>query len=311
MSPKDHGELDILPRLAAPEQRSVGVSQIERRARDLSGREVSRVFAKRRNYVVYTAIVEGDPDASEGARDEEVFIQFSDDVDEATEQMARLAPLTGLRQKLDYLSRGLPKTRCYHLGQIGWAMRLGLEGQEGDAREVLAGAILTATEERARIGRRLYLSYALRYAFGGAAVLGTGAWALCSFAGNGAGGCDLLGGAAAGAMGALLSISMAIRGRTVAPDHDVETNRWDAILRLTMGTLSAAALILLLTSTIIGPVSINGSDFSGAGLADSWRAVLAVGFAAGFLERLVPDLLESRMHQRPTASELANTASPG
>jgi hypothetical protein len=54
--------------------------------------------------------------------------------------------------------------------------------------------------------------------------------------------------------------------------------------------ISAAVLFLLLNSGVVANIDAGGVALSGAKM--QWQVALIVGFAAGFLERLVPDLLE-------------------
>ena len=45
-------------------------------------------------------------------------------------------------------------------------------------------------------------------------------------------------------------------------------------------------------SGILPNLTIGNANFSGSGL--NWEMVLVIGFVGGFLERLVPDLLEKK-----------------
>lgn len=65
----------------------------------------------------------------------------------------------------------------------------------------------------------------------------------------------------------------------------------DASVRLLIGIISASIFFLLLSSGMLTNFQIGAVNFSGAEL--QWQAVLLVGFVAGFLERLVPDLLNA------------------
>jgi multisubunit Na+/H+ antiporter MnhB subunit len=99
----------------------------------------------------------------------------------------------------------------------------------------------------------------------------------------------------AGLVGAAFSIALAIRGRTVALDTDLIDNVTDGTLRLLIGVVAAGVLLLLLASGILPNLTIGNANFSGSGL--NWQMVLVVGFVGGFLERLVPDLLEKKNPQ--------------
>jgi hypothetical protein len=98
---------------------------------------------------------------------------------------------------------------------------------------------------------------------------------------------DLWRAAAAGAVGAFFSISLAIRSRTVLPDLLRTSNMMDAVLRLTIGFIAGAVVMALIRA---GFVDLHfGDDIRST---EGVLGVLIVGFIAGFSERLVPDLLE-------------------
>jgi hypothetical protein len=92
---------------------------------------------------------------------------------------------------------------------------------------------------------------------------------------------------------------MGLTGRTIQTDLHPRDNILDAILRIMIGTIAGAVLVLLLQTKFIGALTTAGGS-TGAitaaggqiGLIEDWRTILVVGFVAGFLERLVPDLLE-------------------
>jgi hypothetical protein len=69
-------------------------------------------------------------------------------------------------------------------------------------------------------------------------------------------------------------------------------NVTDGTLRLVIGVISAGVILLLFASGILPSLRIGDANFSGGKL--TWQMVLVVGFVGGFLERLVPDLLEKK-----------------
>jgi hypothetical protein len=69
----------------------------------------------------------------------------------------------------------------------------------------------------------------------------------------------------------------------------------DGTLRLLIGVISAGVLLMLLASGILPSLKIGDANISGSTL--TWQMVLVIGFVGGFLERLVPDLLEKRNSQ--------------
>jgi hypothetical protein len=112
--------------------------------------------------------------------------------------------------------------------------------------------------------------------------------------------------AKAGLVGAAFSIALAIRGRTVALDTDLLDNVTDGTLRLLIGVISAGVLLLLLACGILPSLKIGDANFSGSTL--TWQMVLVIGFVGGFLERLVPDLLEKK---NPQGNDNNTTAGAG
>ena len=170
-----------------------------------------------------------------------------------------------------------------------------------------------ATEERACLGRQFYMISA-------GAVAAVLALILMGIGGNLTGGATqtgmLLLSSGAGALGAVLSIFIALRNRTVAPDQDWQTNIIDGAARIGIGVISAFALHLLLTSgfltnAIAGGFTLteNGAGTTGVSIKSRLEIRFAGRICRGFLERMVPDLLEK---SRPPVgpSEKAKTTDP-
>jgi hypothetical protein len=119
---------------------------------------------------------------------------------------------------------------------------------------------------------------------------------------------DLWLAAKAGLIGAAFSIALAIRGRTVALDTELLDNVTDGTLRLLIGVISAGVLLLLLACGILPSLKIGDAQFGGKDL--TWQMVLVIGFLGGFLERLVPDLLEKKNSQSNGSNTPAGAAAP-
>jgi hypothetical protein len=65
--------------------------------------------------------------------------------------------------------------------------------------------------------------------------------------------------------------------------------------------ISAAVLFLLLSSGVVTSINAGTVPLTGGNIP--WQVAIIVGFAAGFLERLVPDLLErSALPSKPAAT---------
>jgi hypothetical protein len=161
-----------------------------------------------------------------------------------------------------------------------------LENNIVKGKEILEGAIENVTSLLERHGRLCYLQASAK-----AVLYITLAWIICMAA-------TVLGwlnntlltsvatAVFSGATGALLSVAIGIRNRTVALDGDPSGNRMEATVRITIGVISAAVLYLLFTEKFFSLFGLAADK------ADDLRAPLLIGFAGGFLERLVPDLLE-------------------
>jgi hypothetical protein len=249
------------------------VKDIRKGATDFRGQKVDYVFFKRSEYAIYKA----------GSK---VMIQLADDDARANKQVADIANLLPLRDQLQYLAAGIYSPhRCY-FGQIAEAIQLGLEGQADVAKKILGEAVDDAISIRQRNGRICYLRVAGYFAAGFAipiACLTLLLTLILHLNQN-----ELVIGLAtsgAGSIGALLSIAMAIRSRTVAIDGDATANIMEAFGRILIGVISAAALYLIMTSNLKLPIQYNGQ-------IDLWHYILLIGFAGGFLERLLPDLLQ-------------------
>jgi hypothetical protein len=244
------------------------VRGIRKRATDFHGEKVEHVFFKRSHYAIYKA----------GSK---VAIQLSDDDVLATKQVAEIANLLPLRDKLQYLAAGIYNPHSCYYGQIAEAIRLGLEGQAEVGKKILDEAVDNAMSIRERNGRICYLKVAGYVAAAFVTMI------VCMTLFLPPGQNDIvaaLSASGAGSIGALLSIAIGIRSRTVAIDGDARANFMEAFGRILIGVISAAALVLIVIS--------NAKNVPDPSTAEYWRFALLIGFAGGFLERLVPDLLQ-------------------
>jgi hypothetical protein len=96
---------------------------------------------------------------------------------------------------------------------------------------------------------------------------------------------------AGGTLGAMFSIAVGLRGRTVLIDLQNRMNIFDAVLRMLIGAIAGGLLMCLLLSRFLDNVVQAEQLRPDAG--DKYNALLVfiVGFFGGFFERLVPDLL--------------------
>ena len=75
------------------------------------------------------------------------------------------------------------------------------------------------------------------------------------------------------------------------------------MLRLSIGVICAGVLVLLVNCNLLPRLTIGDISFSDH--APAPQIVLIIGFLAGFLERLVPDLLEKATNSTKGKPHLA------
>jgi hypothetical protein len=266
---------------AAVDAADMKVADIRKNRSDSRGEKIDFVFFRRKDYVIYRS----------GAK---IFVHYADDEDKARKQVADTADLLPLRGRLQYLMRDINAPHAYHW-QIAEAFRLGLDGQKERAKETLEVAIANILAKRVSRGRTWYIVCSGGVA-ATVAVLTALAAIWCPFftasGQSGSGLPHLLMATGSGAMGALLSTAIALRARAVATDGDLTSNLVDSCVRILIGVISAAALYLLLDSNLLEGLSLT-PEALGAGRI--WQIAMLAGFVAGFLERLVPELLENKL----------------
>jgi hypothetical protein len=277
------------------------VADIRLNGEDPAGARIAEVYARNPpHYAVYRT-------------SERVLAWFADDPAEAGAQRARLARLNPARGAINGLVDGWrtgpaheqARARRYERG-VADALVMALEGP-GDAEAADAAALLDQIKADVLAERtsRACLQYVL-------AALAATLWAilllillgpvmrwLAPLAGGACAGGETAGavrlGAGAGAAGALFSIGLFVQNRTVLPDLAWRDNSLDAALRVLIGTIAGGVLICLLGTGLVS-LTLAGRtlDFTGleaAKLIGGWMTVAVAGFAAGFSEQLVPDLL--------------------
>ena len=115
-------------------------------------------------------------------------------------------------------------------------------------------------------------------------------------------------GAQAGLFSAVLSIAIGIRRRTVALDIGVAGNLSDTALRLSIGAVSGGTLVQLFAT---GPLPSLHTLKGEQDAVQTMTFALLLGIIAGFVEQLVPSLLEDQAHKFRNGDEKTSAPSAG
>ncbi|MBL8893861.1 MAG: hypothetical protein JNJ53_04620 [Rhizobiales bacterium] len=252
---------------------------------DSTGSKIENVYSKvSGTYAVYRT-------------PERVVIQYADDEKLGGEQRLALAPLNPIRGQIHGLVDGWrhsaspEKASAARLfdRRVADALIVALQGDQTHALDLLIDVKADVLEERTSVARTQYLLVA--FACGVALIL-----VLALVAANWLSLSEtirpLLIGAAVGTVGALFSISLAIRSRSILTDLQSRDNAVDAGLRILIGAISAVVLFSIIQSELV-KIQFGSTAVALASMTTAQGIAIAVvvAFAAGFSERLIGDLL--------------------
>jgi hypothetical protein len=241
--------------------------------------------------------------------DRRVMIQFADADVEAGKleqwQRAQLAPLTPLRGRINGLidfwrdeGDAFQRAKVERFDRrVADALIVALEGNAVHARALLIAILDDIMADRRTKARYWYLAMA------GSVMLATYAavgifwflsqavcWNSCPPRLLSSETANISNAVLGGALGAFFSISTALHRRTLRTDLHMRSNLLDAILRMIVGILSAAVLIMLMASNLVTAFSLGRTSIE-VSTGSNWMLFFIIGFIGGFSERLVADLL--------------------
>lgn len=224
-----------------------------------------------------------------------VMVQFADDPALGAEQRQSLAPINPLRGRLngtlDEWRNGRNEKRAQRAARfdrrIADALTMALQGHGDQAEQLLLGIEQDLTNERTSTARFQYLIWASLAALAtiilitvttnrlNGGLFDASSWRLWYAAGI-------------GTIGALFSIAIGIRNRSIVAELISRDNIADACLRVLIGAVGAAVLMAFILSGAI-TFTVGGATV-GPGAINPYL-IICTAFIAGFLERLVPDML--------------------
>jgi hypothetical protein len=236
---------------------------------------------------------------------ERIVIQYADDQVQGADQRKSLSEVCITRGTIDSLldelrdtedPNRLKRARRYERRLVD-ALALGLQGQTNSASIEMERLKQDLVEERRSGSRQAYLAASLAVGVGLILLIALFSSSLFNFGlpnDRRSVSASMWFSAAVGTVGAFCSTALAIRNREIEPSISVRDTMVDAGLRMLVGALSGALLYALIKvgafGLSVGNARIDGNAAflsSGSG----WLLVLLVAFVAGFLERLVPNLL--------------------
>lgn len=223
---------------------------------------------------------------------EGVQAQLTADPEKRAELRAKLLPLGVERAKLQALLSGWSRRHSYDLS-IATALQLALDGDGNpdatkSATQILQDAREAIVNERAIAGKGQYARFTLAMAVPVLLGLFLAEYVVFSDTDN------FWMGTRAGVIGAIMSIALGLRQRTVLLDIGWAGNLWDSVLRLIIGAISGGTLVLLFSTGLLPTLTTaQGVQTPPSGIM-SMQFIVLLGIMAGFAEKLVPNLLEEQ-----------------
>lgn len=252
--------------------------------------------------------------------DERVVIQFADDPALGAEQRKSLIDLALTRGAIDSLLAEMRDTRDHgrlkraqrYERRLADALTLALQGQTNQATAELDSLKQHLVEERKSYARRTYLLTSVAAGAGLILLIAVLSSSLFNFgvpAGHRAVAASMWFAAAVGTVGAFFWTAIAVSNREIEPSVSLWDTASDAGLRMFVGALSGALIFALIRAKAfgitIGSAVIDGNSARFLSSGADWLLVLLVAFVAGFMQRLVPDMLA-----KATASEVTQVKAP-
>lgn len=236
-----------------------------------------------------------------------VLVQLSADPAECDRQRKLLSRLGPLRSQINGLvddwrsakDRESVSRSANYDARVAAALAVALDGDPAAAERLLAKIHFDILEERAATASVAYVLWAA--AATAAAILVACVFTSAQYRRLFVFSDDahaLWLGVGAGALGAFFSIAVAARSRAILTNiQRRRENRTDAIVRITIGSIAGMLLAGLLQAKLIG-FTIGGVD---SGQSGGWMLIAFGAFAAGFSERLIPNLLDPSLPNRSAA----------
>lgn len=226
---------------------------------------------------------------------------FSDDPVVAEEQRERYLKLGSQLAALDHLigrlpggdgRRGSTNNRSYYEREMARGIAQALSGDEDAGRETMSHLTTVLEQKVGNVGRLYYF----RMCFLVTAVVLLVGGLMLNLAPTGFDPGFAIAGMM-GAVGALASVAVSLRGLSVDVGASAGLNFLYGGFRVFAGVIIALIVYLLLRSGIVTQLSATASD--GAMDMVNVYKLAFIAAAAGFAERLVPDLLNRDQTPRP------------